>query len=186
MRGRDRLLTSAAWIVAVLVSATVLVTASCAGPSGTPSPSDAAAAAMAAAEKALPQAELWDPRAGDAIAKPTKRETLDAAAFNAFAEADAARASHLEMAAGMGYGDLLAAGRVTCDNGAIMTTAALAGKAAGDVAMLVVGEMPGDATTPDPPESVFIAKPVLDAGKLVRVDFSSEKGASPSIRRPGR
>ena len=176
MRSWDRLLVSAGWVIAILVSATAIVIASCGGPAGTPSPSEQAATAIAEAEKALSQAELWDSRTGNAVARAVKRETLGADAFNAFASAGTSRAAHLEMAARMGYEDVLAAGRVTYDNGTVMTTAALAGKDAGDIAMLVVGEMPGDSATPDPPDAVFIARPVLENGKLVRVDLTSERG----------
>jgi hypothetical protein len=165
--GRDRVLTPVGWVLAISVS---LVLASCGGPSD-------AEAAIIAAEKALPGAELWDSRTGDVVAKPAKTETLDAAAFDSFVQAEPDRAAHLQMAAEMGYPTVLAAGRVTYDNGAIMTTAALAGEREGDIVMLVVGLMPGDATTPEPPEAIFIAKPVYENGKFIRVDFSSEKGA---------
>jgi hypothetical protein len=87
MRSRDRLLVSAGWLIAILVSATAIVTASCGGPAGTPSPSEQAATAIAEAEKALSQAELWDSRTGNAVARAVKRETLGADAFNAFATA---------------------------------------------------------------------------------------------------
>jgi hypothetical protein len=163
--------------VAVAVSVVLLLVA-CAGPgSSGADPS----AAIERAEKALPLAELWDPRSGEAIAKPVSHEVLSADAYGAFVAEDAARARHLDMAAGMGYTKLIAAGRVTYDNGAVLTTAALGGAAPGgsgatDTAMLVIGQLPASAAMPDPPEAVFIARPVFEGGALVRVEFSSEKG----------
>ena len=69
-------------------------------------------------------------------------EVLGADAYSAFVAEDAARARHLDMAAGMGYPDVIAAGRVTYDNGAVLTTAALGGKVPTDTAMLVIGSLP--------------------------------------------
>jgi hypothetical protein len=170
MRCHGRFSDLASWVFVLALSAAGLVLASCGG-------SINADAAMDAAEEALPMAELWDPQTGEAAAQPVSSETLDAAAFDSFAKADPDRAAHLQMAAEMGYATVLAAGRVTYDNGAVMTTAALAGGQGGDIVMLVVGAMPGDSTTPDPPESIFIAKPVSENGELVRIELTSEKGA---------
>jgi len=129
------------------------------------------------AEEARRAAELWDPQTGDLIAKPVKQESLEAAAFASFVEAGPARAAHVQMAAEMGYTTVLAAGRVTYDDGSVLTTAALSGPGPEDLAMLVVGALPGNETIPDASEVVLIAVPVFEQGNLVRVDFSGEKGA---------
>ncbi len=159
MRGFRCLPFAVGWVLFLTVS---LVLASCGGSGG--------------ADTAIAAAELWDPRTGEAVAKPETSETMDAAAFDSFIQAEPDRVAHLQMAAEMGYTTVLAAGRVTYDNGAVMTTAALSGEVEGEMAMLIVGAMPGDAETPDPPESVFIARPVYEDGELVRVGFSSEQG----------
>lgn len=174
MRAQDHSLAGAGRRVAVAASVVVLLLGSCAGPAGSPGPDPSAA--IERAEKALPLAELWDSRFREAVAKPVGHELLGADAFGAFVAEDPARGRHLDMAAGMGYPDVIAAGRVTYDNGAVLTTAALGGKALAETAMLVIGSLPSTEGLPNPPEVVFIARPVFEKGALVRVDFRSEKG----------
>jgi hypothetical protein len=161
MRGRDRFLVSTVWALALVMS---LVLAACGG-SGE------------SAEEAWQEAVLLDPGTDDVVGKPVLYETLELAAFDSFVQAESERAAHLQMAAEMGYTAVLAAGRVTYDNGAVITSAALAGENEGDLALLVVGAMAGDGTTADPPESVFIAQPVVENGELVRIDITSEDWA---------
>jgi hypothetical protein len=159
MGGFRRLPFSVGWVLSLTVS---LVLASCGGSGG--------------ADSAMAAAVLWDPRAGEVVAKPETSESLDVAGFEAFIQAEPDRVAHLQMAAEMGYTTVLAAGRVIYDNGAVMTGAALSGGVEGDMAMLIIGAMPGDAETPGPPESVFIAEPVYANGELVRVDLASQRG----------
>lgn len=124
----------------------------------------------------LAAAELWDPRDGQVVAKPQAQVSLTVEAFEGFIQTDANRATHLQMAEEMGYATVRAAARVTYDNGTVMTTAALSGETEGDLAVLVVGDMPGAGETSDPPEAVFIAEPVFEEGKLARVHFVSDRG----------
>jgi hypothetical protein len=167
MRDRCRSVASLRWVPVLVAS---LFAASCGGQGDE-------AAVIAAAERAWPMAELWDPRTGDAVAQPASSEALGVAAFDSFIRAEPGRVAHLEMAADMGYPTVNSAGRFTFDNGAVMTVASMVGEREGQAAMLVVGSMPPDDTTPETPEAVFIAVPVFEDGRLVRVDYSSERGA---------
>jgi hypothetical protein len=159
MRGFGRWPFSAGWVLALALS---LVLAAC-GRSGDSGPDIAAA-------------ELWDARTGGVVAKPQASEALTAAVFEEFVQAEPDRVAHLQMAREMGYDTVRAAERVTYDNGAVMTMAALAGEVQGDLALLIIGAMPGAGETAETIESVFIAEPVYEHGALVRVDFSSEQG----------
>jgi hypothetical protein len=187
MRSLDRLLVSADWVLAILVSAAAIVLASCGGPSpsgsppaptgslpapsaetsstapptasGTPAPSESPSIAVG-------EGELRD-GSGKVVAKPTGSEKIDAAEFGKRVANDPAWTTQLDRARVLRFTAVGAATVTRYDDGTEVTSAVLANGGL-DRAILVhaSGTMSGD----------FLLRPLLAGGTVSSLEISGAEG----------